>query len=382
MPARTNTGDALHFIAMQDLPLLPDPDGPLQAERDRFTATSGSTTRGEPATLVLSTDGLYCPAGRFHIDPWRPVRHALITHAHADHARRGSELYECAAPGLGVLAHRMQAGADIRGRGYGQPFTLGDATVSFHPAGHLLGSAQVRVEVGGHVTVVTGDYKTELDPTCDQFTPVACDELITECTFGLPIYRWPDPRGVMEEVNAWWRECAGRGRSAVVFAYALGKAQRVLAGLDASIGPILMHGAVSALTDVYRRAGVTLPPAEYADADRISQARRGGGVLVIAPPSTQGTAWLRKFGATETAMASGWMRVRGRRRFRPVDRGFVLSDHVDWPALLETVRRTGATRIGYTHGYTAEMARYTREVLGLEAYELGARPRVDEDEAA
>lgn len=324
--------------------------------------------------LTLTDHGLFCAAGDFFIDPWRPVGRAVITHAHADHARVGSSAYLCAAPGAGVLRLRAGAAALIETQPYGSRTTINGVTVSFHPAGHILGSAQVRVAHGGEVWVVSGDYKTDPDPTCASFEPVTCDTFITEATFGLPIYRWPPQAEVFKTIDDWWRANQRAGRASVLFAYALGKAQRVLAGIDASIGPLFVHGAVDRLNDAYRAAGVSLPDCVYVgdapeDVDW-SQA------LIVAPPSAQGTPWLRRFGDQSAAFASGWMRVRGRRRRRAVDRGFVLSDHVDWPGLLSAIAASGAQRVLVTHGYTATVVRYLRE-KGLDAYEL-ATPYADE----
>jgi putative mRNA 3-end processing factor len=223
----------------------------------------------------------------------------------------------------------------------------------------LLGSAQIRIEQRGEVVVFSGDYKTHVDPTCEPLEPLRCHTFITESTFGLPIYRWPSPEEVGQEINAWWRQNQERGRTSVIFAYALGKAQRVLAGLDATIGPVLMHGAVSRFYSAYERAGIALPAAEYAGAENSKASR--GRALVVAPPSAAGTPWLRKFGPVSTAMASGWMQIRGARRRRSMDRGFVLSDHADWNGLIGTIRSTGAEEIWVTHGYTAEMVRWLSE---------------------
>lgn len=317
--------------------------------------------------LTLTDHGLYCAAGDFFIDPWRPVERAVITHAHADHARYGSAAYLCAAAGAGVLRLRVGQESAIEGLPYGQTQTINGARVSFHPAGHILGSAQVRVEVGGETWVVSGDYKTDPDPTCASFEAVPCDTFITEATFGLPIYRWPGQAEVFAEINAWWRANQASGRASILFAYALGKAQRVLAGVDPSIGPIFVHGSVARLNAPYHAAGVPLPEWSY-----VGDAPPGTNwsqALIVAPPSVQGTPWLRRFGDQSAAFASGWMRVRGRRRRRSVDRGFVLSDHVDWPGLMGAIDATGASRVLVTHGYTAVVARYLRE-RGLDAYEL------------
>lgn len=320
------------------------------------------------AVLELTPAGLYCTAGDFYVDPVRPVPRAVVTHAHADHARRGHDAYLCSARGEDVLRRRVGAGA-IESIAYGKRRRIGRATVSLHPAGHILGSAQVRVEVDGEVWVVTGDYKTEPDPTCTPFELVACDTLITECTFGLPIYRWPPAAAVFGEINAWWRANQEAGRTSILYGYSLGKAQRLLAGVDPDIGPIHTHGAVEKLTAAYREGGIDLPPTTYVEDGR----EPDGGwarALVIAPPGADGTTWIRRFGAASRALASGWMLVRGRRRQRSLDRGFVLSDHVDWPSLMDVIDASGCSRVLATHGPAAEVAQYLRESRGLEADEL------------
>jgi putative mRNA 3-end processing factor len=317
--------------------------------------------------LTLTDHGLYCAAGDFFIDPWRPVERAVITHAHADHARYGSAAYLCAAPGAGILRLRVGHGAAIEGLPYGETRAINSARVSFHPAGHILGSAQVRVEVDGETWVVSGDYKTDPDPTCAPFEAVPCDTFITEATFGLPIYRWPPQAEVFASINDWWQANQAARRASILYAYALGKAQRILAGVDPSIGPIFVHGSVARLNAPYQAAGIPLPEWNY-----VGDAPPGtdwSQALIIAPTSAQGTPWLRRFGDQSAAFASGWMRVRGRRRRRAVDRGFVLSDHVDWPGLMTAIDATGASRILVTHGYTAVVVRYLRE-RGLDAYEL------------
>ena len=249
--------------------------------------------------------------------------------------------------------------------------------MSLHPAGHILGSAQVRVEHGGEVWVVTGDYKTEADPTCTGFEPLRCHTLVTECTFGLPVYRWRPQEEIFAEIDAWWRANQEAGRTSVLFAYALGKAQRLMAGVAASIGPILLHGAMWRFTQAYRAAGVTLPPAQWADNRSIREAK--GRALVLAPPSAAGSPWMRRFDPSSTAFASGWMQLRGARRRRALDRGFAISDHADWDGLLATVRASGAERVWATHGYTAVLARWLRE-QGLDAQAIATRWEGEVDE--
>lgn len=320
--------------------------------------------------LRPSPEGLACGAGGFHVDPWGPVETAVITHAHADHLRPGAGRYLCAAPSAPLLARRLPEGARIEPLPYGAKVTLGDVTVSLHPAGHVLGSAQVRLERGGQVWVATGDFKRAPDPTCAPFEVVPCDVLVTEATFGLPIFRWRPAGEVAREVLAWVEACAARGRAAVLFCYALGKAQRLLAELAlAGRGdrPVWLHGAIAPLVDAYREAGVGLPPCAVVTA--APAGARFAGELVLAPPSAHRSPWLRRLGEQETALASGWMRVRGIRRRRGVDRGFVLSDHADWPALLRTARETGARRVLVTHGHAEPLARALREA-GLDAAAL------------
>ena len=309
--------------------------------------------------LHLTDCGLYCPAGDFFIDPWQPVERAVVTHAHADHARRGSRAYLTTCEGERVLRTRMEADAHIQAVVYGEVVEINGVRVSLHPAGHILGSAQVRVEQHGEVWVVSGDYKIEPDVTCAPFEPLRCHTFITEATFGLPIYRWDAQADVFAAINAWWRSNQASGKASLLMGYALGKAQRLLAGLDSSVGPIFCHGAVERLNADYRESGIALPPTRYAgDVDRTfdwSQA------MIIAPPSAYGTPWMRKFGNVSAAFASGWMRIRGARRRRSVDRGFVLSDHADWPGLLTAIEATGAEHIRVTHGYTAVLARWLQE---------------------
>jgi putative mRNA 3-end processing factor len=327
--------------------------------------------------LQLTDRGLYCPAGDFYVDPWQGVDRAVITHAHSDHARPGSRHYLAARPGEGVLRLRMGPDADIQAVDYGEPVTLNGVRVSLHPAGHILGSAQVRVEHGGQVWVVSGDYKVEPDATCAPFEPVRCHTFVTESTFGLPLYRWPAQADVLADVHAWWRANAAAGRASLLFGYALGKAQRVLAGLDPALGPIYTHGAVEKLNDVYRAAGVRLPETRHATA--MSRGTSWAGALVVAPPSAHGTPWTRKFGHASTGFLSGWMQIRGTRRRRAIDRGFVLSDHADWPGLLSAVRATEAERVWVTHGYSEVLARWLRE-QGLDAHAVRTRFEGERDD--
>ncbi|MBW8852448.1 MAG: ligase-associated DNA damage response exonuclease [Xanthomonadales bacterium] len=305
--------------------------------------------------VVQRPEGLYCPAGDFHIDPWRPVPRAVVTHGHGDHARPGSGEYHTSVEGLPILQWRLGEQRFVAHEA-GVPFRLGRTRVSLHPAGHVLGSSQVRIETDDGVWVVSGDYKRQPDPTCAPFEVVPCDTFVTEATFGLPIYRWPDTAEVARDIVAWRDECAAEGVAAVLFCYALGKAQRVLAELAAfTDAPVRVHGAIAAGVGVYRAAGVRM-----LETRTIDGAERGAdfaGQLVLAPPSAAGSPWMRRFRRAQTGFASGWMLLRGNRRRRNVDRGFVVSDHADWPALLRTVAQTGASRVIATHGNTDALVR-------------------------
>ncbi len=313
--------------------------------------------------ITLRPEGLYCPAGGFHIDPWRPVERAVITHAHADHARAGHASYLAAFDAGHVLRARL-GDISLQLMAYCEPVGINCVRVSLHPAGHVLGSAQVRIEHQGRVWVASGDYKLGADPTCAPFEPVRCDVFISESTFGLPVYRWAPDREVLAQIDAWWRANAAAGRASVLFCYAFGKAQRILAGVDASIGPIVCHGAVEPLNAAYRASGVALPPTLPAVA--VTDRSVLGRALVLAPPSAQGTPWLKRFGNYSDAFASGWMQLRGMRRRRALDRGFVLSDHADWPGLQQAIAATGASRVIVTHGYVEVLVRWLNE-QGLRA---------------
>lgn len=310
------------------------------------------------SALTFTPDGIYCEAGDFHIDPWRPVARALITHGHADHARWGMGCYlatDIAAP---VMRHRL-GDISMETVPYGEVRQIGDARVSFHPAGHVPGSAQIRVDVGGEVWVASGDYKIADDGLSTPFEPVTCHHFITESTFGLPVFRWQDQDTIGAQINDWWAACAAAGKTAFLGCYALGKAQRLLTLLDPHIGPILTHTAIENTNAVMRAQGIALPDTTQAGGDLVHKDHPGA--LVLAPPSALDSAWARKFGPSETAFASGWMALRGIRRRRSGDRGFVISDHADWAGLLEAIKQTGAENIYVTHGYTDIFARYLTE---------------------
>ena len=308
--------------------------------------------------LEFRDRGLYCPAGDFWIDPWRPVDRALVTHGHADHAHDGMRRYMATESAAPVMRHRL-GDIDLQTVRYGERVRVGDAVVSFHPAGHVPGSAQIRIEVKGEVWVASGDYKTGPDGLSETFEPVRCHAFITESTFGLPVFKWRPFAEENAAIDDWWRRNAAQGRPSVIGAYALGKAQRILVNVDPSIGPILTHGAVENTNAVLRAQGIALPDTIRVTAE--TKIRDHPGALVVATPSAMGGPWMRRFPNASTAFASGWMAMRGVRRRRAVDRGFVMSDHADWPGLNEAIAATGAERVFVTHGYTSIFTKWLRE---------------------
>jgi putative mRNA 3-end processing factor len=306
--------------------------------------------------LEVREAGLYCPAGDFYIDPWGSVERAIITHAHPDCARPGARAYLTARPGEALLRLQLGPSPTIQGVDYGVPVSLGQAHVSLHPAGHILGSSQVRLEAAGEVWVVSGDYKLAADPTCAPFEPLRCHTFVTEATFGLPIFRWPEETELREAIHNWWRANQEARRASLLFAHPVGTAQRLLALIDPTIGPIYAHEAVEQVNRIYREQGVplasTLPPADNGP---------WGRSLVLAPPSAHHPAWERRFGPASTGYASGWMRIRGTRRRRSLDRGFVLSDHADWSGLLRAIDETRAESVWVTYGFRGPLARWLEE---------------------
>jgi putative mRNA 3-end processing factor len=322
------------------------------------------------SVLRETTLGLWCEAGGFHLDPVGPVARAVVSHAHADHAHPGSEAYLCAAPSLPLLRRRLGPDARIQGLAYGERLRVGEVELSFHPAGHVLGSAQVRIDRGGEVWVFSGDYKRDPDPTCAPFEPQRCHTFITEATFALPIFRWEEPQAVVREIFAWWQAGAREGRASVLFAYALGKAQRILAELSLLTDrPAFVHGMLEPYCALYRDAGVPLLPTRVLVEEE--KGRSFAGELVLAPLPARGTPWMRRLGVRQEAFASGMMRLRGTRRRRSFDRGFALSDHADWTSILRTVRETSASRVFATHGHREALSQYLRE-QGLDASPLAA----------
>lgn len=308
--------------------------------------------------LVFNDKGIYCQVADVYIDPWKPVDKAIITHGHADHSRWGHKQYITHHTNVPIIKHRL---GDIRvaGKEYNETFTINNVKFSLHPAGHIMGSSQIRVEHKGNVWVFSGDYKIEDDGISVPYEPIKCNTFITECTFGLPAFKWTPQEEVFSSINSWWSKNQEEGKTSILFGYSLGKAQRLLKYLDHSIGRIYTHGAIENMTEVLRPM-IDFPKTTLITRDTKKEELKGN--LVLAPPSTHGGTWIRKMVPYVTASASGWMAFRGARRRRAIDKGFVLSDHCDWRGLLEAIKATTAEKIICTHGYTTIFSRYLREI--------------------
>jgi putative mRNA 3-end processing factor len=315
--------------------------------------------------LEFNDNGIYCSAGNFYIDPWRPVRYAVITHAHSDHAKWGHENYLAHTLSREILKYRLGE-IKLETMDYGQSTSLNGVQISFYPAGHIIGSAQVRVEYKGEIWVVSGDYKLEDDGVCKPFEPVKCHSFISECTFGMPVYKWRPQQEIFDNMNNWWLRNIEEGKTSVLVGYSLGKAQRILQGLDLSIGDVYTHGVIENTNQALRENGVKLNPTIRVTPDTNREEMRKG--LVLCPPSSVGTPWMRKFYPYSFGYCSGWMALRGAKRRRAADRGFVLSDHADWDSLIEAIKATDCESVYLTHGYTAPFSRYLAEI-GYDAHE-------------
>lgn len=299
--------------------------------------------------ITFTPKGLYCSQADIYIDPWKPVNKALITHGHSDHARWGHKKYLATHTSLPIIKYRL-GNIDISGVSYGEEVTINGVKISFHPAGHIIGSAQIRLEHKGEIWVISGDYKVADDGISEPFESVKCHHFVTESTFGLPIFNWKKQDVVIAEINDWWRKNKEAGKVSVISAYALGKAQRIINHVDTSIGKIFTHGAVEYTNDVLRKQGIKINKTHKVTSEYQFQQFQGN--LVIATPASLGSSWAKKFKDFSSAFASGWMAMRGTRRRRAADRGFVLSDHADWKGLNQAVEASGAENVYVTHGYT------------------------------
>jgi putative mRNA 3-end processing factor len=317
--------------------------------------------------LTFTDSGIYCPAGDFYIDPWKPVNRAVITHAHADHARPENRKYLCAKDSVPLLQLRLGQNIAVQGMGWNETLQMNGATISFHPAGHMIGSAQVKVTVGGQTWVASGDYKTENDGISGQFEPVRCHVFISESTFGLPIYHWRPQSALFSDMEDWVKANEQAGKNSILLGYSLGKAQRLMYNLQHTGRHFLVHGAIYNAHETLRNAGWNLPPVELITQETPKE--RFKNSIIIAPPSTADSTWMRRFAPYSLGVCSGWMQVRGNARRMNADAGFAISDHADWRGLLDSIRQTGAEKVFATHGFSSVLARYLQE-NGIQAEEV------------
>ena len=327
--------------------------------------------------LEFTDKGIYCPQAKVYLDPWKPVEKALITHGHSDHAYSGHQYYLCTKDAMPVIQYRLNTTNQIQTIAYDETTNINGVNFSFHPAGHILGSAQIRAEYQGEVWVFSGDYKIHDDGLAAPFEPVHCHTFITESTFGLPVFKWKQQDKIFEEINTWWRKNSSEGKVSILAGYALGKAQGILLNVDASIGNIFVHGAIENINNIIRSQGFALPATTLVTKE--SKKQDWSGALILCPPSAIGSPWIRKFHPYSLGIASGWMNLRGVRRRRGADRGFALSDHADFDGLNWAIKQTGAEQVYVTHGYSEIFAQWLRE-SGLDAKEVKTQYEGEESE--
>jgi putative mRNA 3-end processing factor len=326
--------------------------------------------------VKFTKKGIYCIPGKFYLDPWFPVDYAIISHGHADHSRPGNKHYLCQNDSKAIIKHRLGHDISIETLGYNEPKNINGVQVSFFPAGHVIGSAQICLEYKGYVVVFSGDYKTQPDFISTPYEPVKCHEFITESTFGLPIYKWKKEQELQGELTNWVLQNQANNRTSVFLGYSLGKAQRIMKLIE-GVDDIYVHTAINNLNNAISGSGIELPKTTLLDYDfkKVDIQNK----IVILPPALLGSRMIKKIPNAATAICSGWMHIRGNRRWKGVDAGFSISDHADWDGLLEAVKATGAEKVHVTHGSQAVFSKYLNEI-GIEAYEL--KTKFGEDEFA
>ena len=328
--------------------------------------------------VKFTKKGIYCIPGKFYLDPWYPVEYAIISHGHADHARWGNKHYLCHNQSKAILQHRIGADISIESLPYNEYKVINGVKVSFHPAGHILGSAQIRLEYKGYIVVFSGDYKTQPDFITTPFEPVKCHEFITESTFGLPIYKWKSEEELQQELQDWIVQNQQNNRTSVFLGYSLGKAQRIMKLVE-NVEEIYVHSAIHNLNKAIENSGITLPTTKLLTAD--FKKTEIQNKIVILPPALLGSKMIKKIPNAATAICSGWMQIRGNRRWKGVDAGFAVSDHADWDGLLSAVKATEAEKVYVTHGSQAVFSKYLNEI-GIEAHELKTEFGEDEIETS
>lgn len=316
--------------------------------------------------IQFTNKGIYCIPGKFYIDPWRPVDLAVISHGHGDHAKWGMKKYLCHHFTKPILKIRIGDDIEVQSVGYNEPMIINGVKVSFHPAGHIVGSSQIRMEYKGFVTVFSGDYKVQYDGISTPLEIVKCNEFITESTFGLPIYNWLTPQQYSEQMMSWVESNREQGKTSVFVGYSLGKAQRIMKSIEGG-GKIYVHNSIARLNEAIESVGVKLP--DYETLLFNEDLKKVSGEIVIVPPALLDSNMIRKIPNRATGLCSGWMQVRGSRRWSSADAGFAISDHSDWGGLLETVKATEAEQVHVTHGQIAVFSKYLNEI-GIKSDEV------------
>lgn len=325
--------------------------------------------------LKFTSKGIYCIPGNFYIDPWQPVDLAVITHGHADHAKPSMKKYLCHHFTKPILQTRIGADIHCQSVAYGETIYINGVKMSLHPAGHIIGSAQIRMEYKGYVAVVSGDYKLQDDGLSTPFEYVKCNEFVSESTFGLPIYHWLSVSEQELQLKNWVEQNRKNGKTSVFIGYSLGKAQRIMKALE-GLGRLHVHYSIARLNMAYESAGIQLP--EYQSVDLRNGTKELEKEIIILPPSLLDSQLLKKIPAVSHAICSGWMQVRGARRWRSADAGFAISDHADWNDLLTVVKATEAEKVYVTHGQQAIFAKYLNEI-GINAMEVKTSYGEEED---
>lgn len=326
--------------------------------------------------IKFTNKGIYCEQGRFYIDPWQPVDLAVTTHGHADHVKWGNKAYLCHELTKPILHQRLGTDLVIETLPYNKQIDINGVKLSMFPAGHVIGSAQIRLEYKGEICVVSGDYKVEFDGISTPFEPVKCHTFVSESTFGLPIYKWQPQDIVFNQIRNWVSDNRDKGKTSVLVAYSLGKAQRLIKNL-AEYCEIYVHNSIANLNEGFVKAGVDLPDTIRITPELKKEALQQG--IVIVPPAMAEGKWIKTLQQAATGVCSGWMQVRAGRRWRSADAGFALSDHADWPGLLSAIEATEAEKVFVTHGFTATFSKYLNEI-GIASEEVKTQYGNEEEE--
>lgn len=328
------------------------------------------------ALIKFTNKGIYCKQGNFYIDPWEPVDFAVTTHGHADHVKWGNKNYLCHELTKPILTTRYGLEDNIQTLPYHNPIEINGVKLSLHPAGHVIGSSQIRLEYKGEICVVSGDYKVEYDGISTAFEPVKCHTFVSESTFGLPIYHWEAQEIIFNQIKDWVALNQLKQKTSILVAYSLGKAQRLIKNLAGSY-PIYVHHSIANLNEAFSKAGVILPETIRIIPEIKKENLQQG--IVIIPPALADGKWVKSLMQPAIGICSGWMMVRAGRRWRSADAGFALSDHADWPGLLQAIKATEAEKVFVTHGSTAVFSKYLNEI-GIEAEEVSTKYGSENDE--